>query len=304
MKIVVTGSSGLIGSALVRVLASEGEGHAHEVLRLVRREATADDEISWDPASGQGPDPQRLQGVDAAINLAGAGLGDHRWSDGYKKEILESRRSSTRLLTEALANLDPKPSVVLSGSAIGFYGDTGDRFVDEDAPAAHDFAATVASEWEASAVAASDAGIRTVFLRTGIVLSTKGGALGKVLPLFKAGVGGRLGSGHQYISWIARPDHIAAMRFLLDADDISGPVNLTAPNPVTNREYTKAIAAAVHRPALFPAPSLALKAVLGEFAGNVVGGQRVLPTRLLDAGFEFAYPDVESALRALVDANA
>jgi uncharacterized protein (TIGR01777 family) len=304
MKIVVTGSSGLIGSALVRVLGSEGEGHAHEVLRLVRREATADDEISWDPAAGRGPDRERLHGVDAAINLAGAGLGDHRWSDGYKKEILESRTSSTRLLAEALASLDRKPSVVLSGSAIGFYGDTGDRFVDEDAPAALDFAATTARDWEEAAVAASDAGIRTVFLRTGIVLSTKGGALGKVLPLFKAGVGGRLGSGHQYISWIARPDHIAAMRFLLDADDISGPVNLTAPNPVTNREYTKAIAAAVHRPALFPAPTLALKAVLGEFAGNVVGGQRVLPKRLVDAGFEFGYAEIGPALRALVEANA
>ena len=304
MKIVVTGSSGLIGSALVRVLGSEGEGRAHEVLRLVRREATADDEISWDPAAGRGPDPERLRGVDAAINLAGAGLGDHRWSDGYKKEILDSRTSSTRLLTEALASLEPKPAVLLSGSAIGFYGDTGDRFVAEDAPAAQDFAATVAREWEAATAAASDAGIRTVFLRTGIVLSTKGGALGKVLPLFKAGVGGRLGSGHQYVSWIARPDHIAAMRFLLDADDVSGPVNLTAPNPVTNREYTKAIAAAVHRPALFPAPSLALKAVLGEFAGNVVGGQRVLPKRLVDAGFEFGYSEIGPALRALVEANA
>ena len=304
MKIVITGSSGLIGSALVRVLRSEDEGHAHEVLRLVRREASADDEISWDPAAGRGPDLERLHGVDAAINLAGAGLGDHRWSDGYKKEILESRTSSTRLLAEALASLDPKPTVLLSGSAIGYYGDTGDRFVDEDAPAADDFAAEVARDWEASAAAASDAGIRTVLLRTGIVLSTKGGALGKVLPLFKAGVGGRLGSGHQYVSWIARPDHIAAMRFLLDADDVSGPVNVTAPNPVTNRDYTKAIAAAVHRPALFPAPSLALKAVLGEFAGNVVGGQRVLPKRLVDAGFEFGYPDIEPALRALVEANA
>jgi uncharacterized protein len=304
MKIVVTGSSGLIGSALVRVLTSEGEGHAHEVLRLVRREASADDEISWDPAAGRGPDVERLRGVDAAINLAGAGLGDHRWSDGYKKEILDSRISSTRLLTEALAGLDPKPAVVLSGSAIGFYGDTGDRFVDESAPAADDFAATVAREWEEATVAASDAGIRTVFLRSGIVLSTKGGALGKVLPLFKAGVGGRLGSGRQYISWIARPDHIAAMRFLLDADDISGPVNLTAPNPVTNREYTKAIAAAVHRPAVFPAPAPALKVVLGEFAGNVVGGQRVLPKRLVDAGFEFGYSDIGLALRALVEANA
>jgi uncharacterized protein (TIGR01777 family) len=304
MKIVITGSSGLIGSALVRVLNSEGEGHAHEVLRLVRRQAAADDEISWDPAADRGPDLKLLQGVDAAINLAGAGLGDHRWSDGYKKEILDSRVNSTRLLTEALAGLDPKPTVLLSGSAIGFYGDTGDRVVDEDAPAAHDFAATVSVDWEAATVAATDAGIRTVLLRTGIVLSTKGGALGKVLPLFKSGVGGRLGGGHQYISWIARPDHIAAMRFLLDADDISGPVNLTAPNPVTNRDYTKAIAAAVHRPALFPAPTIALKAVLGEFADNVVGGQRVLPKRLLDAGFEFGYPDIGPALRALVEAHA
>lgn len=304
MKIVITGSSGLIGSALVRVLNSEDEGHAHEVLRLVRREASAPDEISWDPAAGRGPDAERLQGVDAAINLAGAGLGDRRWSDGYKKEILNSRISSTRLLSEALASLDPKPAVVLSGSAIGVYGETGDRFVDEESPVATDFAATVARQWEEAAVAASDAGIRTVFLRSGIVLSTKGGALAKALPLFKAGVGGRLGSGRQYFSWIARPDHIAAMRFLLDADEISGPVNLTAPNPVTNREYTKAIAAAVHRPALFPAPSLALKAVLGEFAGNVVGGQRVLPKRLVDAGFEFGYSDVGPALRALVEANA
>jgi uncharacterized protein len=274
------------------------------VLRLVRREASAPDEISWDPAAGRGPDVEGLRGVDAAINLAGAGLGDHRWSDGYKKEILDSRIVSTRLLTEALATLEPKPAVLLSGSAIGFYGDTGDHFVDEDAPVATDFAATVAREWEEAAVAASDAGIRTVFLRTGIVLSTKGGALGKVLPLFKAGVGGRLGSGRQYISWIARPDHIAAMRFLLDADEINGPVNLTAPNPVTNSEYTKAIAAALHRPALFPAPTLALKAVLGEFAGNVVGGQRVLPKRLVDAGFEFGYSDIGPALRALVEANA
>ena len=304
MKIVVSGSSGLIGSALVRVLRSEDDGHAHEVLRLVRHAATAPDEVEWDPAAGRGPDPKKLAGIDAAINLAGAGTGDKRWSDEYKQEILESRLSSTRLLVEAMSALEPRPRVLLSGSAVGYYGDTGDREVDENSPAGTDFLADVAVQWEAASMAASDAGIRTVQLRTGIVLSTKGGALGKVLPLFKAGVGGRLGSGRQFLSWIARPDHISAMRFLLDADDVSGPVNLTAPNPVTNREYTKAVAAAVHRPALFPAPSFALKAALGEFAGNVLGGQRVLPTRLLDAGFEFAYPDVESALRALVDANA
>jgi uncharacterized protein len=304
MRIVISGSAGLIGSALVRVLRSEDEGHAHEVLRLVRRPSTAEDEISWDPEAGRGPDRKALEGVDAAINLAGAGLGEHRWSDQYKKEILRSRVSSTRLLAEALAGLDRRPKVLLSGSAIGYYGDTGDREVDEDAPAGTDFLAGVVEQWEAAATKATDAGIRTVFLRTGIVLTTKGGALGKVLPLFKAGLGGRLGSGHQYLSWIARPDHIAAMRFLLDAEQLRGPVNVTAPIPVTNAEYTKALAAAVHRPAFFPAPKLALKAALGGFAGSVVTGQRALPKRLVAAGFEYGYPDLSDALRALLDANA
>jgi uncharacterized protein len=304
MRIVISGSAGLIGSALVRVLRSEDEGHAHEVLRLVRRPSTAEDEISWDPEAGRGPGRKALEGVDAAINLAGAGLGEHRWSDQYKKEILRSRVSSTRLLAEALAGLDRRPKVLLSGSAIGYYSDTGDREVDEDAPAGTDFLAGVVEQWEAAATKATDAGIRTVFLRTGIVLTTKGGALGKVLPLFKAGLGGRLGSGHQYLSWIARPDHIAAMRFLLDAEQLRGPVNVTAPIPVTNAEYTKALAAAVHRPAFFPAPKLALKAALGGFAGSVVTGQRALPKRLVAAGFEYGYPDLSDALRALLDANA
>jgi uncharacterized protein (TIGR01777 family) len=274
------------------------------VLRLVRRAAAADDEISWDPAAGRAPDAADLAGVDAAINLAGVGLGDHRWTDEYKQQIVDSRISSTELLSTALAQLDPLPRVLLSGSAIGYYGDTGDTAVDESAPAGTDFLADVAVRWEAATGAATDAGIRTVLLRTGIVLSTKGGALGKVLPMFRLGVGGRLGSGKQYLSWIARPDYNSAVRFLLEADGISGAVNMTAPKPVTNREYTKALADAVHRPALFPAPTAALRVAIGEFAGSVVGGQRVLPKRLLDAGFEFAYPDIESALRALIEANA
>jgi uncharacterized protein (TIGR01777 family) len=304
MKIVITGSSGLIGSALVRVLRSEGDGQAHQVLRLVRRKAAADDEISWDPEAGRGPDLADLTGIDAAINLAGAGVGDHRWTDEYKRQVLHSRVASTELLAQALAQLEPRPRVLLSGSAIGYYGDTGDAEVDENSPAGKDFLADVAVKWEAASAAAADAGIRTVRLRTGIALSTKGGALGKVLPMFRAGVGGRLGSGKQYLSWIARPDYIAAMRFLLDADGVSGPVNMTAPNPVTNREYTKAVAAAVHRPALFPAPAPALKVALGGFAESVLGGQRVMPRRLLDAGFDFAYPDIGPALHALVEANA
>jgi uncharacterized protein len=304
MKIVIAGSSGLIGSALVRVLRSEGDGHAHQVLRLVRREAAADDEVTWDPGAGRGPDAAALEGVDAAINLAGVGIGDHRWTDDYKRQILQSRVSSTTVLAEALARLEPRPRVLLSGSAIGYYGDTGDTEVDENSPAGDDFLAEVAETWEEAAAAAADAGIRTVRLRTGIVLSTKGGALGKVLPMFRVGIGGRLGSGKQYLSWIARPDYVAAVRFLLEADGISGPVNMTAPNPVTNREYTKAVADAVHRPALFPAPTAALKLAIGGFAGSVVGGQRVIPKRLLEAGFEFAYPEIGPALRALIEANA
>jgi uncharacterized protein (TIGR01777 family) len=271
---------------------------------LVRRAAAADDEVTWDPGAGRGPDAAALEGVDAAINLAGAGIGDHRWTDDYKRQILQSRVSSTTVLAEALARLEPRPQVLLTGSAIGYYGDTGDTEVDENSPAGHDFLAEVAETWEAAAAPAADAGIRTVRLRTGIVLSTKGGALGKVLPMFRVGVGGRLGSGKQYLSWIARPDYVAAVRFLLSADGISGPVNMTAPTPVTNREYTKAVADAVHRPALFPAPAIALKLAIGGFAGSVVGGQRVLPKRLLEAGFEFAYPEIGPALRALVEANA
>jgi uncharacterized protein len=297
LRIVVAGASGLIGSALVRVARAGGD----DVVRLVRHETTSDDELRWDPSNGLRPDLGAIEDIDAVVNLAGAGVGDHRWSDAYKQQLLDSRIASTDLLAHAIAHLEVKPRVFLSGSAIGYYGDTRDAPVTEDSPAGKDFLADLARQWENAAAPAADAGVRTVFLRTGIVLSTKGGALGKVLPLFRAGLGGRLGSGHQYISWIARPDHIAAMRFLLDDDTISGAVNLTAPSPVTNSHYTKAIAAAVRRPAVFAVPGVALKVALGEFAESVLGGQRVLPNRLQDAGFTFAYPEIEPAVRALID---
>jgi len=300
VRILVSGSSGLVGSALVRVARAEGD----EVLRLVRRDKRSDDEVSWDPAGGRGPDPAAIEGVDAVVHLAGAGLGDHRWTNTYKRQLRESRLASTTMLTRTIAGLDAKPRVFLSGSAIGYYGDTGDTEVDENSPAGEGFLADLCCEWEAAAAPAAAVGVRTVALRTGIVLSTKGGALGKVLPLFRAGLGGRLGSGRQYLSWIARPDHVAAMRFLLRADDIVGPVNLTAPTPVTNAAYTKAIAAALRRPALVFAPSVALKLALGEFANTVVTGQRALPTRLMAAGFDFAYPRIERALQALIAARA
>lgn len=300
MRLLVSGASGLIGSALVRVARSDGD----EVLRLVRRKTSADDEVSWDPAQGTGPDPRAIEGIDAVVHLGGAGVGDHRWTDAYKRELAASRVDSARVLANTLAALEHKPRVFLSGSAVGFYGDTADTEVDENSPAGKDFLAQLCVEWEAASTPAAEAGIRTICMRSGIVLSTRGGALGKVLPLFRAGLGGRLGSGKQYISWVARPDHVAAMRFLLNADDVHGAVNLTAPTPVTNSAYTKAIAATVRRPALFAAPSPALKIALGQFAETVLTGQRVLPTRLQAAGFEFGYPEVEGALRALVESNA
>jgi uncharacterized protein (TIGR01777 family) len=305
MKILVSGASGLIGSALVRVLSAEGDGADHQVLRLVRHDTSADDEIGWQPAAGVAPDQAKLEGVDAVIHLAGAGLGDHRWSDEYKRAILDSRVGPTELLAASLAKLDRPPKVFLSGSAVGFYGDSGDATLTEQSSAGDDFLSDVAARWEAAAAPAQDAGIRTVLLRTGIVVSTKGGLLGKTLPLFRAGAGAELGSGKQYVSWIARPDHVRAMRFLLDAENVAGPVNLTAPNPVTNAEYTKLLASAVHR-WKFPlhAPTPVLKAAIGGFADSIVTGQRVLPARLLAAGFEFGYPDLDVALRELIAAAA
>lgn len=300
MRILVSGSSGLVGSALTRVSRGEGD----QVLRLVRRPAKADDEVSWDPSSDTAPDLSAIDGVDAVVHLAGAGIGDHRWTDTYKREIRDSRVRSTALLASTLSRLERPPRVFLSGSAVGYYGNARDTEVDENSPAGSDFLADVVKEWEAAATPAIDAGIRTVCLRSGIVLSTRGGALGKVLPLFRAGIGARLGSGKQYVSWIARPDHVSALRFLLNADDVSGAVNVTAPTPVTNAEYTRDIAAAVHRPAFLISPAAALRVALGEFADTVVTGQRVLPKRLLDAGFTFAYPKLDAALRALLDSQS
>jgi uncharacterized protein (TIGR01777 family) len=300
MRILISGASGLVGSALTRVSRGDGD----EVLRLVRRPAKTDDEVSWDPTAGVAPDPAALAGIDAVVHLAGASIGDHRWTAAYKQQIRDSRVRSTTLLATTIAALDQPPRVLLSGSAVGYYGDTGDVEVDENSPAGNDFMAGVAQQWEAATQPAAAAGIRVVTLRTGVVMSSRGGALGKVLPLFRLGLGARLGSGRQWFSWIARPDHVGAMRFLLKADDVSGAVNLTAPNPVTNAEYTKEIAAAVHRPAVLAVPSFALKIALGDVAETVLGGQRVLPTRLLDAGYTFAYPQLGGALRALLDSQS
>ena len=293
MKIAVTGASGLIGSALVPHLRGSG----HDVMRLVRRPAASVDEISWDPRSGS-VDLTRLEGTDAVIHLAGAGVGDHRWTDAYKREILDSRVDGTHTIVTAMTALEKRPAVLVSASAIGWYGDTGDRPVDESAPAGTGFLADVVRAWEAAAGPAAAAGIRVVHPRTGLVVSSKGGAWARMLPLFKAGLGGKLGSGRQYWSWISLRDEIRALVFLLENEALSGPVNLTAPTPLTNAQVTSIMGTVLHRPTLLPAPAFALKAALGEFSTEVLGSARVIPSVLESTGFTFEDPTLESALRA------
>jgi uncharacterized protein (TIGR01777 family) len=296
MKILITGASGLIGSALVPALRTDG----HDVRRLVRREPKEADESRWDPAR-RTIDAGALDGIDAVIHLAGVGVGDKRWSSAYKQAILDSRIDGTATIAKAVAQHADQVNVLISASAVGWYGDRGDDIVDEADGFGEGFLADVVRRWEAATAPATDAGVRVVNLRSGIVLSPEGGALGKVLPLFKLGLGGRLGNGKQWVPWISMADEIAAIKFLLDHDDISGPVNLTAPEPVRNREYTAAIGRAVHRPTLAAVPGIALRAALGGFADEgVLASQRALPRRLLDAGFEFTFIDVDSALQSLV----
>ncbi|MET8446456.1 TIGR01777 family oxidoreductase [Streptomyces sp. NPDC005209] len=292
-RIAVAGASGLIGSALVRSLAADG----HEVVRLVRHGQHGPDEVCWDP-EGQYVDAAGLVGCDAVVNLAGAGVGDRRWTDAYKKQIRDSRVLGTAALAEAVAALEEPPRVFVNGSAIGIYGDTGDRAVDEETPPGDGFLPSVCVEWEEAAAPAQEAGVRTVFVRTGLVVARQGGAWGRLFPLFRAGLGGRLGDGRQYWSYVALHDEVAAIRHLLETDGLSGPFNVTAPQPLTNREITEAMGRVLNRPTLFSVPAPVLRTVLGEMAGDVLGSQRVLPTRLLESGFTFAFPTAEDAIRA------
>ncbi|MFH9708953.1 TIGR01777 family oxidoreductase [Streptomyces luteogriseus] len=294
-RIAVAGASGLIGAALVRSLTADG----HEVRRLVRGTPRAAGEVSWDPEGG-GVDAAGLAGCHAVVNVAGAGVGDRRWTDAYKRRIRDSRVNGTTALAEAVASLDAKdrPRVFVNGSAIGYYGETGERSVDESAPAGEGFLPSLCVEWEGAAAPAREAGVRTVFTRTGLVVSREGGAWGRLFPLFRAGAGGRMGDGRQYWSFVALHDEVAAIRHLIDTDGLSGPFNITAPNPVTNREITAAMGRVLHRPTLFPVPASVLRTVLGEMAGDVLGSARVLPARLLESGFRFAFPEIEGAIRA------
>jgi uncharacterized protein (TIGR01777 family) len=290
-RIAVTGASGLIGTALVGYLKSQG----HTVQRLVRRAAVSSEEITWDPIAGT-VDMEALAGVDAVIHLAGAGVSDKRWTKKYKSEILNSRLLGTTTIAKAVAIV--KPQVFISASAIGWYGESGNRAVVESDRVGDDFLAAVCREWESAADLAGD--VRTVKLRTGLVLDPTGGALGKMLPLFRFGLGGKLSNGKQWWSWITLHDQIRAIAFLLE-NKVSGPVNLTSPNPVTNSEFTAGLARALHRPALFPVPGFALKIVLGGFSAEVLGSKKVMPQALTEAGFTFDYPHISSALEKLVD---
>ncbi|HUY46512.1 MAG TPA: TIGR01777 family oxidoreductase [Streptosporangiaceae bacterium] len=295
MRVAVTGASGLIGAVLATALRAGGD----QVVTLVRRTPTSGDEIAWDPRTPRGGlAADALHGVEAVVHLAGAGVADRRWTDSYKEEIRSSRVLSTQAIAGLLAAMDHPPAVVLSGSAIGWYGDTQGREVDESAPAGSGFLAEVVRDWEAAADPAREAGIRVVTLRSGIVLTPRGGVLARMLPPFRLGLGARLGPGTQYMSWVTLADWIRAARFLIDHPEVSGPVNITTPNPETNAAFTAALAGALHRPALLSIPSPVLSVALGGVTSDLLTSARVLPRKLQEAGFTFAHPDLAGALAA------
>lgn len=294
MRVVVAGSSGLIGTSLVAALRAAG----HDVVRLVRRAPAAPDERGWDPPAGR-IDDGTFDGVDAVVNLGGVGIGDRPWSGSRKQAIRDSRNVPTEVLARAVAE-HGVPTMV-SGSAVGYYGDTGPRAVSESAPSGQGFLADVCRDWEAATRPAADAGARVVLLRTGLVLSPAGGLLGPMKAVWKLYLGARLGSGRQYMSWVSLDDEVGAIRFAVENADLTGPVNVTGPTPVTNRELTRALGVALGRPAPFAVPAFAIKAVLGEMGEEMLlFGQRAVPTALLDAGYQHRHNTVTEALAAAV----
>lgn len=292
MRIAVTGASGLVGSALVPALRAGG----HEVLRLVRREPRGADEVRWDPAA-KTIEAARLEGLDAVVHLSGENIADGRWTDAKKARLRSSRVGSTRFLSETLAGLARKPSVLVSASAVGYYGDRGEAWLAENALPATDFFGQLSVEWESAAAHAAHAGIRVVHPRTGIVLSPAGGALAKMLLPFKLGIGGVVGSGRQYFSWIALDDVVGVIHHMLARSDLSGPVNVAAPEPVTNAELTKTLGRVLGRPTFVPVPAFALRIAFGEVADALLASTRLRPERLLETGYRFRYPELEGALR-------
>ncbi|MBU3707335.1 MAG: TIGR01777 family protein [Mycobacterium sp.] len=290
LTVAVAGSSGLIGSALVGALRSAD----HRVLRIVRRAAANRDELRWNPDSGDF-DPAGLDGVDAVVNLCGVGVGDKRWSGAFKQCLRDSRIEPTEVISAAVAQAGVP--ILVNASAVGYYGDSGSRIVDENATAGTGFLARLCVDWEAATAAAEAAGVRVVLARTGLVLSPGGGLLGKLKPLFGLGLGGRLATGRQYMPWISLEDEVRALLFAIRSSELSGPVNFTGPEPVTNAEFTAALARALNRPAPFLVPGFALKTLLGEFAEEgLLGGQRAVPAALERAGFTFHHNTLGEAL--------
>jgi len=298
VDVAVTGSHGFIGSALLPALTREG----HRPVRIVRGQAAGDDELSWDPEAGT-IDADGLEGIGGVVHLAGAGIGDRRWTDARKRLILETRTKGTSLLARTLARLTRPPSTLVSASAIGYYGNRGDEPLDEQSTPGNDFVARVCVQWEGATAPAADAGIRVARTRSGIVLGRDGGVLPRLLLPFRLGLGGRIGSGRQYMSWISIGDEVRAILHALTQDGVAGPVNLTGPAPVTNGEFTETLGRVLRRPTVIPTPLLPLRARYGrELVQHLlVEGQRVLPKRLQATGYAFEHPTLEDALRAAVD---
>jgi hypothetical protein len=294
VKVVIAGASGFIGKALVTDL----RGHGHQVSTLVRRGPVSESEFQWHPERGE-LDPLVLAGADAVISLSGAGVADNRWNDAYRQVLVQSRVQPTTTIARVLAELpaELRPESFLSASAIGYYGDRGDEPLPESAAAGAGFMVDLVRRWEAATEAAAAAGVRVVTLRTGLVLSRTGGLMKRLIPLFKLGVGGRLGSGRQYQPWITLADEIGAIRHILQTGQLQGPVNLVGPEPVPNAEFSAELARALHRPAMLPAPAFGLRLVLGSFANEgVLLSQRVLPEKLIGSGYRFEHADLRSAL--------
>lgn len=298
MRILVSGSTGLVGSALVPVLSEAG----HDVVPLVRQETTeGENAVRWDPAAGT-IDRAVLNGLDAAVHLAGENIAAGRWTAAQKARIRDSRVNGTRMLCKALAECAQRPRVIVCASAIGYYGDRGDETLDETSTSGDGFLAEVCRQWEAAADPARDKGIRVVHLRIGVVLSADGGALPKMLTPFKLGLGGIVGSGNQYWSWVDRDDVVGAIHHALTHEELVGPVNGTAPDSVTNREFTKTLGRVLGRPTLFPLPAFVARLMLGEMADELLlASTRVLPKRLQESGYEFQSPHLESALRHVLN---
>ena len=300
MKILVSGSTGLVGTALIKSLTNDG----HEVVRLVRREPSPGAlEIEWHPNQGR-IDSQHLEGLDAVVHLAGESIASGRWSEARKRSIRESRTKGTSLLSESLARMSRPPSVFLSASAIGYYGNRGDELLKESSAPGNDFLADVCLEWEAATKAVVEKGIRTVYARFGVILDTQGGALAKMLTPFRMGIGGRVGEGTQWMSWVALDDVVAALRLLIADESISGPVNIVAPNPVTNAEFTRTLGRTLSRPTIFPMPAFGARLAFGEMADALLlSSQKVEPSVLEDKGFRFSWPTLEPALKHILAAG-